>query len=97
MYEPVLMSKASFGKLTKTQQDAIVKAGKDAQTFYEGKADAVNDEAIKDFTAHKVQVVTLDDAQYNVWLNLAKQSAYAKFSKDVPEGQKLIDEALAVK
>jgi TRAP-type transport system periplasmic protein len=97
MYEPVLMSKANFDKLTKSQQDAIVKAGKDAQAFYEGKADAVNDEAIKDFATHKVQVVTLDDAQYIVWLDLAKKSAYAKFSKDVPEGQKLIDEALAVK
>jgi hypothetical protein len=28
---------------------------------------------------------------------LAKTSSYARFAKDVPNGQKLIDEALAVK
>jgi hypothetical protein len=41
--------------------------------------------------------VTLNDAQYAAWLDVAKKSAYAKFAKDVPNGQKLIDEALAVK
>jgi TRAP-type transport system periplasmic protein len=97
MYEPVLMSKKSFDKLNKAQQDAFIKAGKDAQAYFEGKADAVNNEAIKDFEDHKVKVVTLDDADYNTWLDLAKKTSYAKFAKDVPNGQKLIDEALAVK
>ena len=97
MYEPVLMSTKSFDKLDKTQQAAIIKAGKDAQTFYEGKADEVNKDAIKAFEDHKVKVVTLDDADYQAWLDVAKKSSYAKFSKDVPNGQKLIDEALAVK
>jgi TRAP-type C4-dicarboxylate transport system substrate-binding protein len=97
MYEPVLMSKASFNKLNKEQQDAVLKAGKNAQTYYESKAAAVNDAAIKDFTEHKVKVVTLSEADYNTWLGLARKSSYAKFDKDVPNGQKLIDEALAVK
>ena len=97
MYEPVLMSKASFNKLNKQQQEAVLKAGKDAQTYYEGKAAAVNDATIKEFTAHKVKVVTLNEADYNTWLDLARKSSYAKFDKDVPNGQKLIDEALAVK
>ncbi|HZR77018.1 TRAP transporter substrate-binding protein DctP [Bradyrhizobium sp.] len=97
MYEPVLMSKKNFEKLNKQQQDAIIKAGKDAQAFYEGKADAVNEEALKAFRDHKAQVVTLSDADYSAWLELAKKSSYAKFAKDVPNGQKLIDEALAVK
>ena len=97
MYEPVLMSKKSFDKLNKAQQDAVIKAGKDAQAYFEGKADTVNQEAVKDFEDHKVKVVTLDDADYNTWLDLAKKTSYAKFAKDVPNGQKLIDEALAVK
>jgi TRAP-type C4-dicarboxylate transport system substrate-binding protein len=97
MYEPVLMSKASFNRLSKPQQDAVIKAGKDAQAYYEGKADAVNAEAIKTFEEHKVKVVTLNDADYNLWLDLAKKSSYAKFAAAVPNGQKLIDEALAVK
>jgi len=97
MYEPVLMSKKSFDKLNKQQQDAVIKAGKDAQTYYEGKADAVNKEAIKAFEDHKVKVVTLNDAEYQQWLDVAKKSSYAKFAADVPNGQKLIDEALSVK
>jgi TRAP-type C4-dicarboxylate transport system substrate-binding protein len=97
MYEPALMSKASFDRLSKPQQDAVIKAGKDAQAYYEGKANAVNKEAIQAFEDHKVKVVTLSDADYSAWLDLAKKSSYAKFAADVPNGQKLIDEALAVK
>ncbi len=97
MYEPVLMSKKSFNKLDKKQQDVIIAAGKKAQAFYEGKADAVNQEAIKAFEDHKVKVVTLSDADYSAWLDVAKKSSYAEFAKKVPNGQKLIDEALKVK
>ena len=37
------------------------------------------------------------DADYQAWLDVAKKSSYATFAKAVPDGQKLIDEALAVK
>ncbi len=97
MYEPVLMSKKSFEKLDKEQQEAIIKAGKDAQKYYEGKADEVNKDAIKAFEDHKVKVVSLTDDEYKAWLDVARKSSYAKFEKDVPDGKKLIDEALAVK
>jgi TRAP-type C4-dicarboxylate transport system substrate-binding protein len=97
MYEPVLMSKKNFEKLTKEQQAAIIKAGKDAQTYYESKADEVNKEAVKAFEDHKVKVVTLSDDEYKAWLDVARKSSYAKFEKDVPNGKKLIDDALAVK
>ena len=73
MYEPVLMSKKSFDKLNKQQQDAVLKAGKNAQTYYEGKAEAVNKAAIKAFEDHKVKVVTSSDADYQAWLDVAKK------------------------
>jgi TRAP-type C4-dicarboxylate transport system substrate-binding protein len=91
------MSKKTFNRLDKKQQDALIKAGKKAQAYYEGKADKVNEEAIKAFQDHKVKVITLSDAEYNEWLAVARKSAYARFAKDVPNGQKLIDEALSVK
>ncbi len=97
MYEPVLMSKKNFEKLNKQQQDAIIKAGKDAQAYYEKKADEVNEEALKAFKDQNVKVVTLTDDEFNAWIDLAKKTSYAKFDKEVPDGQKLIDEALAVK
>ncbi|HTY69153.1 MAG TPA: TRAP transporter substrate-binding protein DctP [Alphaproteobacteria bacterium] len=97
MYEPVLMSKKTFDRLNKQQQAAILKAGKDAQKYYEGKAAEVDEEALKQFRDHKVEVVTLSDAEYDQWIAIAKQSSYKEFAKDVPDGQKLIDEALSVK
>ena len=97
MYEPVLMSKRNLGRLNKQQQDVIIAAGKKAQALYEGKADAVNQEAIKAFEDHKVKVVSLSDADYQAWIEVARKSSYVQFTKDVPNGQKLIDEALAVK
>jgi TRAP-type C4-dicarboxylate transport system substrate-binding protein len=97
MYEPALMSKKTFARLTKPQQDAILKAGKNAQKFYEGKAEAVDEATLKAYRDHNVQVVTLTDEQYNQWLDIAKKSSYAEFAKDVPDGKKLIDEALSVK
>jgi TRAP-type C4-dicarboxylate transport system substrate-binding protein len=57
----------------------------------------VNKEAIKAFEDHKVKVIELSDADYNVWLDLARKSSYKRFAADVPNGQKLIDEALSVK
>ena len=75
----------------------LLDAGKKAQAFYEGKADAVNEEALKAFRDHNKKVVTLSDADYNAWVEVARKSSYARFAKDVPNGQKLIDEALAVK
>lgn len=97
MYEPVLMSKKSFDRLDKKQQQVLLDAGKKAQAYYEGKAEAVNEEAIKAFRDHGKKVVTLSDTDYNAWLDIARKSSYARFSEDVPNGKKLIEEALAVK
>jgi TRAP-type C4-dicarboxylate transport system substrate-binding protein len=97
MYEPVLMSKKSFDRLDKKQQQVLLEAGKKAQAYYESKADAVNEEAIKAFRDHGKKVVILSDADYNAWLELARKSSYARFAQEVPNGKKLIDDALAVK
>jgi TRAP-type transport system periplasmic protein len=97
MYQPLLMSKKSFEKLDKKQQDVLVAAGKKAQAYFESKADGINKEAIKAFQDHNSKVVSLSDDDYQAWLDVAKKSSYAQFAKDVPNGQKLIDEALAVK
>src|SRR5436853_3342921 len=53
MYEPVLMSKKSFSRLNKVQQDALLKAGKKSQEFFAGKAKGLDDEMVKVFKDHK--------------------------------------------
>ncbi|HLX27161.1 MAG TPA: TRAP transporter substrate-binding protein DctP [Casimicrobiaceae bacterium] len=97
MYEPVLMSKKTFDKLDKKQQDALLAAGKKAQQYYESKAESVDAQTIKAYKDHGVDVKTLSDKEYNDWLEVAKKSSYLEFAKDVPDGKKLIDEALSVK
>lgn len=97
MYEPVVMSKKSFAKLNKKQQQVIVKAGQDAQKFFESKAKGLDDQMVKIFKEHHVEVVTLTPAQYDQWIAVAKKSSYAEFAKEVSDGKKLIDEGLAVK
>ena len=55
------------------------------------------DEMVKAFKEHKVEVITLTPAEYDNWIKVARQSSYPEFAKEVPDGQKLIDEALSVK
>jgi len=97
MYEPVLMSKKSFGRLNKKQQEVLINAGKKAQAFFAKETKGLDDKMVKTFKDHKVEVVTLTPAEYDAWLKVAQQSSYARFSKDVPDGKQLIDAALSVK
>src|SRR6478609_9156366 len=97
MYEPVLMSKKSFNRLDKKQQDALITAGKKAEAYFAKEAKGLDDEMVKAFKDHNVEVVTLTPAEYDQWLKIAQQSSYVEFAKEVPDGKKLIDAALAVK
>jgi len=97
MYEPVLMSKKSFDRLNPKQQAVLRQAGKNAQKYYEDKAEAVDEQTIKAYRDHNVQVKSLTDAEYDAWIDVARKSSYAVFAKEVPDGKKLIDEALSVK
>ena len=97
MYEPVLMSKKSFNRLNKKQQEVLLAAGKKSQQFFAEKAKGLDDEMVKVFKDHKVEVVTLTPAEYEQWVKVAEKSSYAEFAKEVPNGKKLIEEALSVK
>jgi TRAP-type C4-dicarboxylate transport system substrate-binding protein len=97
MYEPVLMSKKAFNRLDKKQQEALLAAGKKAEAYFAKEAPRLDDEMVKAFKEHKVEVVTLTPAEYDAWLKIAQQSSYDEFAKEVPDGKRLIDEALNVK
>ena len=97
MYEPVLMSKKSFNRLNKQQQDVLLKAGKKSQEYFAKEAKKLDDEMVKVFKDHNVEVVTLTPAEYDAWLKVAQKSSYAEFAREVADGKKLIDEALSVK
>ena len=97
MYEPVLMSKKSFSRLNKKQQEVLLQAGRKSQEYFAKEARGLDEEMVKVFRDHKVEVVTLTPAEYEQWLRVAEKSSYAEFAKEVPNGKKLIDEALSVK
>ena len=97
MYEPVLMSKKSFSRLDRKQQEVLLRAGRKSQQFFAKEAKGLDDEMVKVFKDNKVEVVTLTPAEYDAWVKVAEKSSYAEFDKEVPNGKKLIEEALSVK
>jgi TRAP-type C4-dicarboxylate transport system substrate-binding protein len=97
MYEPVLMSKRSFDKLNKQQQDVLIKSGKKSQEFFNGASKKLDTDMIDTFKKNNVEVVTLTPGEYDVWLKVAQDSSYKQFADEVSDGKKLIDQALAVK
>jgi TRAP-type transport system periplasmic protein len=97
MYEPVLMSKKSFDRLDKNQQETLLKAGRKAQEYFAKEAKGLDDEMVKAFKANNVEVITLSPAEYDAWVKVARESSYAEFAKEVPDGKQLVDEALSVK
>ena len=97
MYEPVLMSKRSFDKLDKKQQDALIKAGKKSEEYFNAESKKLDSNMVETFKKNNVEVATMTATEYDAWLNVAKASSYKTFAAEVPDGQKLIDAALSVK
>ena len=80
-----------------SQLCGVIAAGKKSQAYFAKEAKGLDDEMVKVFKANKVEVVTLTAAEYDQWVKVAQQSSYAEFATEVPDGKKLIDEALSVK
>jgi TRAP-type C4-dicarboxylate transport system substrate-binding protein len=97
MYEPVLMSKRTFNRLTKPQQEALIKAGKKSEEYFNTESKKLDDEMVETFNKNNVEVVTLTPEEYDAWIKIAQESSYKQFASEVPDGKKLIDAALAVK
>jgi TRAP-type C4-dicarboxylate transport system substrate-binding protein len=96
MYEPILMAKASFERLTPEQQQALLDAGQKAEDYFFGAAKGLDDELVQTFEQAGVQVQPMSQDQFNQWLDLARGSSYKIFAEEVPGGDRLIEEALAV-
>lgn len=97
MYEPVLMSKATWDKLDKKQQAALLAAGKKSEDYFFGEAKKLDDKMVEVYKKAGVQVVTMDADQYTAWRKIADQTSYKVFAEKVPGGKELLDKALSVK
>ena len=96
MYEPVLISEQSWDKLTPEQQDALAAAGQKAEEVFASKAAELDQKLVDVFRENGVEVISMSAEDYQAWLDIAKESSYKTFANNVPNGQALIDAALAV-
>lgn len=96
MYEPVLMSKKSWDKLNKAQQDALLAAGKLAEDYMFAQAKGLDDKMVEVFKRAGVEVVTMNAEQAAAWKTIADKTSYKNFAENVPGGKELIEKALAV-
>jgi len=96
MYEPILMSKRSWDKLTKAQQDALMAAGKKAEAYMTDQAKGLDDKMVEVFKKAGGEVVTMNAEQAQEWKDIAQNTSYKNFAEKVPGGKELIELALAV-
>ena len=97
MYEPVLMSKASWDKLDKKQQAALRAAGEKSEEYFFGEAKKLDSNMVDVYKKAGVKVVTMDAKQAAAWQKIANDTSYKLFAEKVPGGKELIQKAQSVK
>lgn len=96
MYQPLLINKTTFEELTEDQQKALRDASAKAEAYYLEEAKKEDATSTEVFRAAGVEIAEMTPEDFASWKQLAEQSSYAIFAKDVPDGQKLLDMALSV-
>ncbi|WP_036185452.1 TRAP transporter substrate-binding protein DctP [Marinobacter sp. ELB17] len=96
MYEPILISEQSWSKLNEVQQNALMAAAEKAEAYFAKEAAGLDQKMADVFAENGVEVVNMSPEDYQAWLDIAKKSSYKTFAENVPNGQALIDAALAV-
>ena len=97
MYEPVLISLKSWNKLNDAQKKALMAASQKAEDYFEAESKKLDDKFVETFKANKVEVVTMNEAEFDAWRAVAQKTSYKTFADKVPGGKELIEKALAVK
>lgn len=96
MYEPILMSKKSFAKLSEAQQKEILKAGKMAEEFASKASKEADQKLVDAYKNAGVKVVEMTAEQAAMWRKVADESSYKDFAEKVKGGKELLDLALSV-
>ncbi|MFQ3789039.1 TRAP transporter substrate-binding protein DctP [Halomonas sp. A29] len=96
MYEPVLISEQVWQRLNEEQQNALMEAGKAAEEFFAAEAAAIDAKMVEVYEQNGIEVVRMSEEDYNAWLEIARETSYKNFADSVPNGQAIIDAALAV-
>lgn len=96
LYQPLLMNKSTFEGLKPEQQTALLEASAKAEIFYLAEAKKQDAKSVEIFKQAGVEIAYMTAEDFAAWKALAQETSYKKFVNDVPEGQALLDMALAV-
>jgi len=96
MYQPLLMNKSKFDGLKPDQQTALLAAAKKAEAFYLEEAKKQDAKSAEVFRKAGVEIAEMTPEDFAAWRALAQETSYKTFVESVPDGQALLDMALAV-
>ncbi|HEU0230350.1 MAG TPA: TRAP transporter substrate-binding protein DctP [Burkholderiaceae bacterium] len=96
MFEPLLMSKATYDKLTPAQQKIVMEVGHSLQQFSLEACKKDDDKVAALYGKSGDKVSTMNRKQFDLWKAVAEKSAYQDFAKHVKNGAKLLKMAEAV-
>jgi len=96
MYQPLLMNKSAFEGLNADQQAAVLAASANAETYYLAEAKKQDAASVEVFRKAGVEIANMSPEDFAAWRAIAQETSYKKFVSDVPDGQALLDMALAV-
>ena len=97
MFEPLVISKDTWTKLTPDQQKIMLEVGASLEQFAKDAAQADDKELANVFQKAGAKVVDMDEAAFLKWQAIAKDTAYKDFETNVKDGKRLLDMALSVK
>ena len=96
MYQPMLMNKSTYEGLNEKQQAALRAGAKKAEAYYLEEAKKSDAASAEKFREAGVKVVEMSPNDFNAWRAVAAESSYKAFVEETPNGQQLLDMALAV-
>jgi TRAP-type transport system periplasmic protein len=97
MFEPLLISKSVYDRLSKDQQSVMMQVGAEMERFAMDAAKA-DDRLVSSIYAKRgAKVQTLDDAAVAKWVAIARESAWKDYAERSPSCAKFMELANKVK
>jgi TRAP-type C4-dicarboxylate transport system substrate-binding protein len=97
MFEPIMMSKATFDKLSPDQQKIVMDVGAGLEKFGMDAAKADDQKLAEVYKSAGDGVQDMNEAAFAKWREVARASSWKDFEEKVPNGKKLLEMAVAVK
>ncbi len=97
MLEPLVISMASWKKLSAEHQKVLIEVGRELEKFALEEAIKDDTEVAQLFQEKGVKVYDMTPEDFQVWLEVSKKTAWKEFAEKVKEGKELLEMALAVK